>query len=174
MAASWKVQVTYFDRTSDDDPEGVTEEALKLARKRAEELGIRRFVIASTRGFVAKKALALLGDKALVFVGIARDSYEKGFLEELAEGGVPVVFSDEVEYEYPPEVQTAYRRMGEGVKVCPEVVMIAADKGLIPEGEEVFALAGSDRGADTAMVIAAAKSANFRRLRIKELICKPR
>jgi len=169
-----RVQVTYFDKTSDEDPEGITEETLKLARKRGDELGIKHFVVASSTGFVAKKALALLADKSLVFVASARDWYEKDFLRELESRGVPILFSHEVRYSYPADVQTAYRCLSEGVKVCPEIVMLASDKGLIPIGVEVIAIAGTDTGADTAMVILSAKSKNFKELKIRELLCKPR
>jgi len=169
-----RVQVTYFDKTSDEDPEGITEEILKLARKRGDELGIKNFVVASSTGFVAKKALALLADKSLVFVGEARDWYEKDFLRELERKGVPSLFSHEVRYNYPADVQTAYRRMSEGAKVCPEIVMLACDKGLIPTSVEVMAIAGTGSGADTAMIILSAKSKDFKELKIRELLCKPR
>lgn len=48
------------------------------------------------------------------------------------------------------------RRFGEGPKVCCEIVMMAADAGLIPEGEEIVAVAGTGRGADTVMVVKSA------------------
>jgi len=169
-----RVQVTYFDKTSDEDPEGITEETLKLAKKRGNDLGIKSFVVASSTGFVAKKALALLADKSLVIVASARDWYEKDFLRELESRGVPILFSHRVRYSYPADVQTAYRCLSEGVKVCPEIVMLASDKGLIPTGVEVIVIAGTDMGADTAMVILSAKSKNFKELKIRELLCKPR
>ncbi len=169
-----RVQVTYFDKTSDEDPEEITGETLKIARNRGDELGIKIFVVASSTGFVAKKALALLADKSLVLVGEARDWYGKDFLKELESRGVPVLFSHEIKYNYPTDVQTAYRRLSEGVKVCPEIVMLASDKGLIPTGAEVMAVAGTGSGADTAMVILSAKSKDFKELKIRELLCKPR
>jgi len=169
-----RVQVTYFGKTSDEDPKGITEETLKLAKKRGDELGIKHFVMASSTGFVAKKALALLADKSLIFVGEARDWYEKDFLRELERKGVPILFSHEVGYDYSADVQAAYRRMSEGAKVCPEIVMLASDGGLIPLGVEVMAVAGTGSGADTAMVILSAKSRDFKELKIRELLCKPR
>jgi hypothetical protein len=44
------------------------------------------------------------------------------------------------------------RRFGEGVKVCCEIVMMAADAGLIHEGEEVIA-SRHRYGADTITII---------------------
>lgn len=168
------VQVTYFDKTSDEDPERITGETLRLAKSRGEELGIMHFVIASSTGFVAKKALDVLVDRALVFVGEVRDWYDKGFLKELESKNVPVIFSHEVKYSYAGDVQVAFRHLSEGAKVCPEIVMIAADKDLIPVGKEVMAIAGTGSGADTSMVVVSAKSRSFRELEIRELICKPR
>ena len=53
-------------------------------------------------------------------------------------------------------VAQSLRRFGEGAKVCCEIVMMAADAGLMPEGEETIAVAGPGRGADTVMRIRAA------------------
>jgi hypothetical protein len=66
------------------------------------------------------------------------------------------------------------RRFGEGPKVCCEIVMMAADAGLIPEGEEVLAVAGTGRGADTVMVIKSAASKRFLDLKVLEILAKPR
>jgi len=169
-----KVEVTYFDKTSDEDTERITGETLRLAKKRGDELGIKHFVIASSTGFVAKKSMKILTDKVLVFVGETREWYDKSFLEELESKNIPVIFSHEVKYGYVSDVQVAYRRLSEGAKVCPEIVMLAADKDLIRIGKEVIAVAGTGSGADTSMVIVSAKSKNFRELKIRELICKPR
>jgi len=167
-------EVTYFDKTSDEDPERITEETFKLAKRRGDELGITHFVIASSTGFVAKKALDMLSNCAMVFVGEAREWYDKNFLKELESKKIRVVFSHEVKYSYPTDVQVAFRRMSEGAKVCPEIVMIATDEDLIPVGKEVIAIAGTGSGADTSMVIVSAKSKDFKEVRIRELICKPR
>lgn len=66
------------------------------------------------------------------------------------------------------------RRFGEGAKVCCEIVMMAADAGLIPEGEEVIAAAGTARGSDTVMIIRSATSKRFLKLKVLEILAKPR
>ncbi len=71
-------------------------------------------------------------------------------------------------------VAQTLRRFGEGPKVCCEIVMMAADAGLIPEGEEVLSVAGTGRGADTVMVIRSAASKRFLDLRVLEILAKPR
>ena len=52
------------------------------------------------------------------------------------------------------------RMMGQGTKVCVEIVAMACDNGLIESGKNVLAIAGTGKGADTILVI---KSANSRR-----------
>jgi len=71
-------------------------------------------------------------------------------------------------------IAQSLRRFGEGTKVCCEIVMMAADAGLIPEGEEVLAIAGTGRGADTVLVIKSAASKRFLDLRVLEILAKPR
>jgi len=114
------VEETYFDEPSDKDPDRITEETIRLAKRRGDELSITHFVIASSTGFVANKALDVLADRALVFVGETRDWYDKGFLKELESKNTHVIFSDEVKYSYRSDVQVALRRLSEGAKVCPE------------------------------------------------------
>ncbi len=71
-------------------------------------------------------------------------------------------------------VANTLRRFGEGAKVCCEIVMMAVDAGLIPEGEEVLAVAGTAKGADTVMVLKSAASKRFLDLRVLEILAKPR
>lgn len=71
-------------------------------------------------------------------------------------------------------IAQALRRFGEGPKVCCEIVMMAADAGMIPEGEEVVAVAGTAYGADTAVVIKSSASKRFMDLRVLEILAKPR
>lgn len=71
-------------------------------------------------------------------------------------------------------VAQSLRRFGEGAKVCCEMVMMAADAGLIPEGEEILAVAGTGRGADTVTVIRSAASKRFLALKVLEIPAKPR
>lgn len=71
-------------------------------------------------------------------------------------------------------VAQTLRRFGEGTKVCCEMVMMAADAGLIPEGEEVLAVAGTARGADSVLIIRSAASKRFFELKVLEILAKPR
>ena len=51
---------------------------------------------------------------------------------------------------------------------------MAADAGLIPVDREVIAIAGTDEGADTAIVVQPTYPRKFHELEIKEIIAKPR
>ena len=72
--------------------------------------------------------------------------------------------------EYPDLVKTAYRRFCEGMKVAPEIAMIAVDIGLIPEEDEVISI----RKWDTAIVLKPTKFEDFSELKITEVLCMPR
>jgi hypothetical protein len=65
------------------------------------------------------------------------------------------------------------RLFSQGVKVCAEIVMMAADAGLIPIDEKVVSVAGSHAGSDTAMVITPSTSNRIRDLKLHEIIVKP-
>jgi hypothetical protein len=62
---------------------------------------------------------------------------------------------------------------GQGLKVCIEISVMAADAGLVKAGEDLIALGGTDKGADAAAVICPAHSQEFFRTKIREVICKP-
>jgi hypothetical protein len=71
-------------------------------------------------------------------------------------------------------VAQSLRRFGEGSKVCCEMTMMAADAGLVPEGKEILAVAGTGRGADTVTVVRSAASKRFLELKVLEILAKPR
>jgi hypothetical protein len=64
-----------------------------------------------------------------------------------------------------------------GTLVCMECVLMATDSAVIPEGEKVIAMAGTERGLDTAWKIRSSASANLFHptagLRFTELLAKP-
>jgi hypothetical protein len=59
------------------------------------------------------------------------------------------------------------------MKVCVEIVAMAADAGLIPCAD-CIAVAGTGRGADTVAVIRANSSNNFFQIKVREVLAKPR
>lgn len=65
------------------------------------------------------------------------------------------------------------RLFSQGMKVCFEITVMAADAGTIPHGTNMIAIGGQGRGADTAIVIKSAGTTNFFDLDVQEIIAKP-
>ncbi len=70
-------------------------------------------------------------------------------------------------------ISSVLRMFGQGMKVCVEIVAMAADAELIPV-EDVISVAGTGRGADTAVVIGAKSTNRFFEIKIKEILAKPK
>jgi hypothetical protein len=62
---------------------------------------------------------------------------------------------------------------GQGMKVCVEVAVMAADAGYISPKDDVIVVGGSGEGADTAVVMKPAYASHFFEMKIKEILCKP-
>ena len=71
-------------------------------------------------------------------------------------------------------IANVLRVLGEGMKVVCEIAMMAADAGLVRTGEDVICIAGTGRGADTAVVLKPVNSADFFDMKVREILCKPR
>lgn len=184
-------KIFYFEKPGEEN----TEETLKLAFDRAKELGIKYVVLASSYGETAKKALKYLSDGMKLVVV----TYHTGFLEEgkntmdpetenfLRSKGATIVRQSHVlsgiersitrkfgGISRVEAIAEALRSLfGHGLKVCVEIAVMAADSGAIPL-EEVVAIGGRVRGADTAVVLKPAHMNNFFDMQIKEIICIPR
>jgi hypothetical protein len=70
-------------------------------------------------------------------------------------------------------IANTLRMFCQGVKVCVEIAMMAADAGAVPVDKPLIAVAGSHEGSDTAMVITPASSNRIRDLKIHEILAKP-
>ncbi len=66
------------------------------------------------------------------------------------------------------------RLFGQGMKVAVEIVMMAADMGLVPVEKDLVSLGGTHEGLDTAIVVRAANTPQMFNLRVREIIAKPR
>lgn len=180
--------ILYFDHTGEEN----TDETLAIARKRAEQLDIHQVVVASTHGNTAKRARAIFeGYKTrIIAVTIAASYDEEGWTMTLPERqalqklGIEVLTSvhtlgDDVSAAFSssaPNVivrETLYT-FCQGMKVAVEVALMAADAGLLNMAQEAIAIAGTDSGADTAIVIQPAYSRKFKQLQIREILAKPR
>lgn len=170
---------------------GNTDRTIELAVKTAKERGIGHIVVASNTGDTAEKLLDCGID--VVCVTHAYGYREKGENEmpqevraRLIEGGMRVYtsshvlsgvergISNQAKGMYPAEIMSYTLRMfGQGVKVCVEISTMALDAGLIPYGEKIVAIGGTQRGADTAAILTPAHANEIFRTYIGEIVCKP-
>lgn len=187
---SKETSVVYFDSPGADS----TEETLKLAKVRADELRIKEIVVATTLGETGVKAAEVFKGYKVVVVthatgfkssGVQELSPEnKEEIEKLgahiftgahAFGGIAhamrKTFNTHVLGDF---MANTLRIFGQGMKVAVEISVMAADAGLISAHEEVIAVAGTARGADTAIVVKPAHAHDIFSLKVKEIICKPR
>ena len=65
------------------------------------------------------------------------------------------------------------RLFSQGMKVCFEITVMAADAGAVPIGEKVIAVGGQGRWADTAIELNTANSSSFFDLDVGEILAKP-
>lgn len=61
----------------------------------------------------------------------------------------------------------------QGMKVCVEVIAMACDAGLVPEGVQVVSCAGTGHGSDTAIVATSAGSANLFDMDVHRILAMP-
>lgn len=182
-------EILYFESIGEVN----TDETLKISKKRAEDLGIKDVVVASTRGNTAVKVLETFKGFKIVVVPHVTGLRKPGMQELTAEnmekiekmdgkvviaahtfGGVDAAISSKWNTMYPAGIIAQTLRMfGEGMKVVVEITAMAADAGAIPEDKDVLVIAGTGKGADTAVVVKPANSRRFFDIAIKEIIAKP-
>lgn len=185
-----EVKTVYFEEKGPVN----TEETLKIARKRADELGIKTIVVASTVGDTAVRAMDVFkGFRVIVVTHVTGmrqpddqefDDNKKKIVED--KGGIVLTtthalggLSKAMRKKYNTFVlgeviADALRIFGQGIKVVCEMACMAADAGLLRTDEDIIAVAGSGRGADTAVVMKPTHTHDFFDLRIREILCKPR
>jgi uncharacterized protein len=163
-----------------------TETTLKLAIERARARGIKKIVLASTRGETARLAAKLWDKSGIKIVvvphqfGFSGMKFPPELITELEKQGHAVHFGTmlfHTEHLYgmntPMVMANLLRTFCQGMKVCVEIIFMATDGGHVNVGEQVVVVAGSGRGADTAVVAIAAPSTRLGELHIMEIICKP-
>ena len=147
--------------------------------------GIDEVIIASSFGGTAKLAANVFegtGVQLLVFGEVldGEQSPSKDVCVELIEQGHRVIWGVHLNamstFTGDPSarlVSETYRRISEGFKVVCEIVLIATSEGFLRPGEKVLAIAGTSRGADTAIVANAAPITQFKDFEVHEILCKP-
>jgi uncharacterized protein len=185
-----KSSTVYFEKQGKEN----TAETLRIAKKRAEELGIKTVIVATTFGDTAVQAVKVFKGMKVVIV-----SHSAGFTtpdintftEENRKkvekaGGIIVtgthlfagvgraMRSQFSTYTLNDIVANTLKILGQGMKVVAEIAVMAADAGVVDSREDVVVIGGTGRGADTAVVLRPVYSSQFFNLRIKEILCKPR
>jgi hypothetical protein len=185
-------KIIYFEKPGPQN----TEKTISIAKERAKELGIQEIVIATNHGktaLEAKKAFKNL-DANIVAVSICEAFEDEGWTmtseekKKLENNGIKVLTSihalgDGVGNSFAEKfggkpieeiVTNTLYRFCQGMKVCVEIVLMAADAGLIPLNKEIMSIAGTDKGADTCIIVKPSYARKFLEFEIREILAKPR
>ena len=191
MSKGTEGKVFYFDKKGSVN----TDRALEIALACCEEKGIRKIVVASSTG----KTTLRLHDKAKPSIEVIAVTYGAGskYREEveefnrnretLVEKGIRIVrgihalsatertFENKYKSGFIPLniVADTLRMFSQGMKVCVEVAVMAAEAGFVTPDEEVVAVGGTGTGADTAVVLKPAYAAGMFETKFKAVLCMP-
>lgn len=176
-------EITYFDQPGKEN----TDATLELAVAAAKERDIGTIVVASTTGYTALEVVSRVEGTGIKLVIIP---HQFGFREEfefdlslvpkLEEQG-HVFYAATMPFHTdgfhgsgaPTALANILRTLGHGTKVCLEIGLMAANGGHVGPDEECVLVAGTGRGADTAMVATAASTMHLAAFKVHEILCKP-
>lgn len=169
------------------------EKVLMQAKKRAEELGIKTVLVASTTGKTGVKVAEFFKGFKVVVV-----THSAGFSEpdtqeltadnreKILKAGGQILTTTHAfgglgrsvrrklgTYQTDEVVAHTLRIFGQGTKVAVEIALMAADSGLISVNESVISIGGRGSGADTALLLKPANVQDFFHIKVYEIICKP-
>jgi len=145
------------------------ETALKLQGKARESVEIIAVTYCAgsrfregVEGFERNRDLLVSKDIRIVRGLHALSGLERGFEGKYKSGFIPLNL-----------VSDTLRMFSQGVKVCVEISVMAAEHGFITPDEDIVAVGGTGKGSDTAMVIRPAFAVNFFDTKIKAILCMP-
>jgi len=171
-----------------------TDDVLAAAAKRARELSIGKVLIATCSGKTALAAAKIFGADTRIIAVTHVTGFTKPNVQELddkaraqlekqgitvltcqhAFGGVGRGIRKKLgTYQVDEIMAFTLRTFGQGTKVAVEVTLMAADAGLVRTDEDIIAIGGTGEGADAALVIKPANTADVFDLKVREIICKP-
>ena len=174
--------------------EANTNDTLRRAFDFAASAGINTVVVASTWGSTGAAASKLGQSRGIAVVVVTHNTgfKEPGVLELLPEHraaiesagaeiltgtmvlrGIGSAFRKKFGGSDEELTASVLRMFGQGMKVCVEMAAMVSDAGLVVPGADIVCVAGTGRGADTAVRIAPASSNNFFDIKIRHVICKP-
>jgi len=184
-----------------------TDKVITATKERVKEGGIKHVVVASISGETALKVAEELQNLGISVVcvsgfpgwgtiheieypfvrGKTRDALEK--LKVAIVDKMPSSLSDTLDYGlarygYTPSswaiAETLVSVGGYGLKTAVEAILMATDYGAVPPYTDVISMAGSDKGADTAIVARSTYSTHMfsgdsaQRFQVLEIIVMPR
>jgi len=171
-----ELRAVYFDTPGSENTEAV----LRIALQRAEELGIKTIVIASTTGDTAVKSMDVFQGLKVIAVthitgfrtpDVQEFTAENRHLVE-SKGGTVVTAAHAF-----GGISRAMRSKHEmfvlGEIVADTLRIFGQGAGLVRTDEDIITIGGSNRGADTAVVLTPVNTHNFFDLKIREILCKP-
>jgi hypothetical protein len=180
-----------------------TDAVVQVVRDRLAEGELKTVIVASTTGYTACKFADALRGQDVTLVSVAETPLIREWgaeypcllpdaRRELEQRGVivadrvPYLFHssvlDQSRWKAPaPEeiVRDTLYAFGQGLKVAVEVALIAVASGFVEPFQDVIAVGGTSRGADTAIVVRATfpnhvlSQDDDKRLKIREILCKP-
>ena len=180
-----KKEITYFSSAGEEHTQAV----FALVDAALAETDIKRIVLASTRGDTARYAMDHYKGKEIRLIIVphqygfgpaGRQRFPPELVTRAHEEGHEVYFAtmlfhmDKLWGSGPPQVVADFLRFfGQGVKVCVEILLMAANGGLVDAGEEVVVVAGTGRGADTALIMTGGTSMAPKQVHVSQILCKP-
>jgi hypothetical protein len=187
-------EITYFDRPGKKN----TEELMDAVSLCLDRTGVKTIVIASNSGETALKAIERWPDSCsnLVVVTSHAGFSGEGMLDmdsdmeaKIERSGARLVRASHIlsgiERSFTKKFggisrvevvsETLRTLFGQGMKVCVEITVIAADSGAIRcDDGEIVVIGGTGEGADTACVVRPAHANDFFKFEIREIIAMPR
>ena len=191
MSKGTEGKVFYFEKKGSVN----TDRTLEIALACCEQKGIKKIVVASSTG----KTALLLREKAkpsIVVIGVTYSAGSK-YREEVEEfnrnretmikksiqvvRGLHALSATERAFENKYKsgllplniVADTLRMFSQGMKVCLEVGVMAAEAGFVTPDEEVVVVGGSGTGADTAVIMKPAYAAAMFETKFKGVLCMP-
>lgn len=158
----------------------------------AEKHHIEKIIVASSKGETAKAFLNCGRDIVVVthqagYKDRGQQEFPEELRRELTDAGMKVLTTTHflagadraLNYKfggiYPAElIAHTLRILGQGFKVCVEISVMAMDAGFIGPDEDIIAVGGSGRGADTAVLLRPGHSQYFFDTDVRDIICMPK
>jgi hypothetical protein len=172
-----------------------TEETIRAVVTRLDEGGIGHVVVATTSGAAGEAFAEALRDRDVEVVCVTHhvgfrggdeNQLEPGHAETIRAAGGTILTTSHALSGVARSVSKSFggisslemiahalRLFGQGMKVCAEIAVMAADAGLIPTDRDVICVGGTGRGADTAVVLRPAHANAFFEMRFRETLCRP-